>query len=406
MSIARNWLKTLWAASYKGVPFFVERDNEGGSRRIVEHEFPMRDEPFLEDLGEGVRRYRVTAYCVGNSADANASSVMSICATRGAGILVLPTHGPILVKCLEFERDRDKDKHGYIAHNLRFSRDGASHSLISTAILSNATFIAVDNLATQVASTFVGNLLTNLMPDFVIDAAVNGLLDGVATIDALRTSSPVDLVVSAAQRNELFALYDAIPALIADPDTRSEAPTRLVAAMRAVSAGIDPAVAIRSIEDVMQALPAPREIVSSSYATPRRYAEAVNAEEAARVVRLATIGAYAEAVAQAPLSDRQAALTIRGNVVEYLDAELESISATEHRLFQEITAVRDAAVNYLSLAIIDLAPVRNVDANQSMPALYWAWRFYKDPNRAMEIVNRNRVADPAFIPPTFEALIE
>jgi prophage DNA circulation protein len=41
-----------------------------------------------------------------------------------------------------------------------------------------------------------------------------------------------------------------------------------------------------------------------------------------------------------------------------------------------------------------------------MPALYWAWRFYKDPNRAMEIVNRNRVADPAFIPPTFEALIE
>lgn len=404
MSIARNWLKTLWAASYKGVPFFVDKDNERGSRRIVEHEFPMRDEPFLEDLGEGVRHYRVTAYCVGNQADTNASSVMSICATRGPGILILPTHGPVLVRCLEFERNRDKDRHGYIGHSLTFSREGASTALVSSAILSNLTFIAVDNLATSIASTFVGNLLATLQPDFVVGAAVNGLLDAVATVETLRATNPVDVIVSAAQRNELISLYADLPELIADPVSRAEVPERIVAAMRAVSAAIEPEVRVSAIEEILQALPAPAVIVPSAYPTPRRRDQAINREEADRVLRLAAIAAYCEAVALAPLRDRPAALTLRGNVSEYLEAEIESIDPGQFDLYRSLQATRDATVNYLSKSILDLAPVRTIDANQSMPSLYWAWRFYKDPNRSTEIVERNRLSHPSFVPPKFEAL--
>lgn len=404
MAIARNWLKTLWSASYKGVPFFVERDNEGGSRRVLEHEFPMRDDPFLEDMGEGVRRYRVTAYVVGNSADTRASSVMQICAQRGPGILVLPTHGPVLVRCLEFERDRSKDKHGYIAHSLRFTREGASSALVSSAILSNLTFVAADNLATSVASSFVSNLLTNLQPDFVVNAAVNGLMDAVATIETMRTSNPVDLVVSAAQRNELLALYNDLPDLVADPETRADVPTRIVASMRAVTYGIDETVRVRAIEEILQAIPAPTVIVPSSYLTPRRRDEAYNRETAARVLRQAAVAAYCEAAVLAPLRDRPTAITLRGNVAEYLEKELESIDASEFDLYRSLLASRDAAINYLSKAVLDLAPVRQIDANQTMPSLYWAWRFYKDPSRAMEIVERNRVSHPSFIPAKFEAL--
>jgi prophage DNA circulation protein len=404
MSIARNWLTTLWSASFKGVPFLVERDNENGSRRIVEHEFPMRDEPFLEDLGEGVRHYQVTAYVASDGADAEASAVMQICATRGPGILVLPAHGPTLVRCLDFARDRGKDRHGYIAHQLRFSRDGAATALISTALLSNLTFIAVDNLAVEVASAFVASVRTALQPDFVVGAAVDGLLDAVATVETLRATNPVDAVVSAAQRNETVSLYAAIPDLLDDPATHAAAPARIVASMRTVAAAIDPEVAVRALEEILQSLAAPAVIIPSVYPTPRRRDQAINAETAARVLRLATISAYCEAVALTPLADRPTALTLRGNVAEYLEAEIESVDAGEHGLYRSLIAVRDATVDYLSRAILDLAPVRTVDANQSMPSLYWAWRFYRDPNRSTEIVARNRVAHPSFIPLKFEAL--
>jgi prophage DNA circulation protein len=402
---ARDWLKTLWDASYKGVPFFVEKDNEAGSRRIVEHEFPMRDTPFLEDLGEGVRHFQLTAYVASDSADAEASAVMAICATRGPGMLVLPAHGPIFVRCLQFERDRSKDKHGYIAHSLNFSREGQSFSLISSAILSNVAFIAIDSLAVQVATTFAANLLTDLQPDFVIAAATDGLLDAVATVEAIRTTNPVEATVSSAQRNELATLYDAMPELVAEDP--AQAASRIVTSMRAVAAAIDPVVAVQAFDQLIQSLPAAAAvIIPTDYRTPRRYSQAVNAEEAARVLRLATISAYCETVALVPLADRPAALTLRANVVEYLDAEVESMGAGEHDLYRGLVAVRDATVNYLSKAVLDLAPVRKVDANISMPSLYWSWRFYKDPNRAMEIVNRNRVAHPSFIPPQFEALTE
>lgn len=408
MATARNWLATLWSASYKGVPFFVERDNEQGSRRIVEHEFPMRDDPFLEDLGEGVRRYNVTAYVASDSADAEASAVMQICATRGPGILVLPTHGPVLVRCLEFERDRSKDKHGYIAHSLRFSRDGAAHSLISNALLSNLTFMAVDNLAVQVASTFASGLLTVLQPDFVIAAAADVLQDATATIEMLRTSFPVEATISAAQRTEIAALYDAIPTLIEDPNTVATVPARIMAAMRAIGDGIvlvDPAVAVQAFDEVVQAnQPQSDIVIAATYPTPFRRNAALNADQAARVLQSAAAGAYAEAVVQAPLSDRPQAITLRANTIEYLDALIESLPAGDFELARALAAVRDATVNYLSRSILDLAPVVHIEASLSVPSLYWAWRLYKDPARASEIVDRNRLPHPSFVPLNFEAL--
>jgi prophage DNA circulation protein len=148
----------------------------------------------------------------------------------------------------------------------------------------------------------------------------------------------------------------------------------------------------------------PAVIVPSSYPTPRRRDEAINREIAARVLRQATVAAYVEAIALAPLRDRPAALTLRANVADFLEAELESLDASEFDLYRTLLRSRDAAVDYLSKAVLDLAPVRQIDANQQMPSLYWAWRFYKDPNRATEIVERNRVSHPSFIPPKFEAL--
>jgi prophage DNA circulation protein len=56
------WRSNLQPASFRGVPFYVHIDAKAGGRRIVQHEFPMQDTPFAEDLGRRARRFRVTAY--------------------------------------------------------------------------------------------------------------------------------------------------------------------------------------------------------------------------------------------------------------------------------------------------------------------------------------------------------
>jgi prophage DNA circulation protein len=402
MAIARDWLKTLWAASYKGVPFFVEKDDEDGSRRIVEHEFPMRDDPYLEDLGEGVRHYQVTAYVSSDRADAEASSVMQICATRGAGILVLPTHGPILVRCLTFERDRSKDKHGYIGHSLKFTREGFASALASSNLLANLVFMAADNAAASIAAAFVAGVVAT-GPDFVVAAATDGLQDAVAAIETVRTSQAVEPVASAVQRNEIQALFDAVPELVADPATIATVPQRIVAAARAIGDALDAVSALTAFQEIITDPSLAAVAVTLVYPTPHRREMAINAAQAKRVLLLAALTAYAEAAVRATLGDRPAAITLRADVAEYFEAVLIELAAGEIDLFHTLASLRDRVIDYLSRAIIDLAPVLTVEANLSMPSLFWAWRLYADPNRNSELVARNRIAHPSFMPPMFEA---
>ena len=48
--------------------------------------------------------------------------------------------------------------------------------------------------------------------------------------------------------------------------------------------------------------------------------------------------------------------------------------------------------------------VLTIDAVATMPAIWWAYRLYQDPARAGELVARNGVKHPQFMPQQFEAL--
>lgn len=122
MSQCRDWLRTLWPASYKGVAFFFETDDEEGGRGLVIHKFPNRDEPYLEDLGEEPRFYEGSAYVTGEAADRLAVAFTEALASRGPGSLVVPIRGPVLVRCQTFQRRHDKDRMGYVAFRVKFVR--------------------------------------------------------------------------------------------------------------------------------------------------------------------------------------------------------------------------------------------------------------------------------------------
>jgi prophage DNA circulation protein len=403
MSVARDWLKTLWPASYKGTPFFVEQDAEEGGRRIVVHKFPMRDTPFLEDLGEDQRDYNVTAYLASDTADTDAGTLVATCALTGAGTLVLPTHGPLTVRCLTFKRSRTKDKHGFIAFDLHFIREGAASALASVASLANAIFVAADSTVTTIAASFVANTTIADQANFVVAAATDGVQNAVSTIEAIRTSNPVDPTVSAAQRDALQSIFDQTPTLIEDPVNIGTLPTDLIASARAVADGMPAASAVSAFEAVVTD-PTLNVTLASSFPTLNRQTAAQNDAAAKQLLLLAALTAYCEAIAQLTLSDRQQAITLRANVAEYIEAILENIPPENINLFDAIASLRNSTIQYLSTAIINLAPVVTVSANLSLPALYWAWRLYADPNRSDELVARNQVTHPSFMPLSFEAL--
>ncbi|MGC2774322.1 MAG: DNA circularization N-terminal domain-containing protein [Bradyrhizobium sp.] len=406
MAQLRDWLSTLWPASYKGVPFYFEQDKEKGGRGLVIHEFPERDDPFIEDLGEAPRFYGGSAYVHGDNADALASALKDALASKGAGMLVVPYFGPVTVHCKDFERATARDHMGYVAFSLEFVREGSSTGLVSVPLLQNIAYVAADALSASIGQALLGTVTVYNRPASVVSAVTDALGQGAAALDVIRQSYPVDPTVSATVR-------DAIPSLVAGfstaitndaiPGARAAtAVTNLVELVRTTMDAMPADSATRATVELIQAFP-PEPV--GTYPTPNQALAAANAAAAARAVRLAALTAYAEAVVRTIFSSRPDGVTARGQVAERFESELYQANGAENAaLFLSIEDLRDKVIDWLSQTIANLAPVITVESNVQQTSLVLAWILYADPTRADELVARNAVQSPFFMPRMITAL--
>ena len=150
--MSRDWAADLWPASFKGVPFWVDRDKDTVGKRLVVHEFPGRDDPFIEDLGAKARVFDVTAYFVDDAADTDADAFIAAVLQAGPGVLVLPAQGPVNARAHIAERERVKDRAGYFGVQAKFYREGANVANAPVDFLAQLVFDAGDALVGAASS--------------------------------------------------------------------------------------------------------------------------------------------------------------------------------------------------------------------------------------------------------------
>jgi hypothetical protein len=60
--IHNPWRDGLVPASYRNVRFHCEVQSREGGRRVVEHQFPKKEDPFGEDMGREAQSFSIRAY--------------------------------------------------------------------------------------------------------------------------------------------------------------------------------------------------------------------------------------------------------------------------------------------------------------------------------------------------------
>ena len=414
----RDWLKTLWPASFKGVPFWFEQDKEQGGRGLVVHTFPNHDDPFVEDLGEEPRYYSGSAYVHGDNADALAETLKSALATRGAGVLVVPYFGPVTVLCQTFERATQRDQMGYVAFELKFVRQGAASGLISIPLLSNVAYLAAENAAASIAQTLPTAISTAGQPAAAVAAVTDTLSQAATALDLVRQSYPIDPAVSATVRDAIAPLVASFATSITNEAApgadASAAVSSLVGLVRTTMDAMPAASATRAALELAASFPdtsgSPTVLgavtaIAPAYLTPTQRLSAANAAAAARAVRLAALIAYAESILRTTFVSRPDGVTARGEIAERFENELlQTNGAANVSLFLAIEDLRDKVIDWLTQTITNLAPVITVESNRQRPSLALAWLLYADPTRADELVARNRVRNPFFMPREITAL--
>jgi prophage DNA circulation protein len=128
--IHNPWRDAFMPAQYKGAQFFVESGGPESGRRIVEHEFPKRDQPYAEDMGRRAIRVSVRAYCIQSARQPDyrqpRNALRSALETGGGGRLQLPFINLGQMVCERYKLTEEDKYGGYCVFDISFVEAGAA----------------------------------------------------------------------------------------------------------------------------------------------------------------------------------------------------------------------------------------------------------------------------------------
>ena len=127
--MAGSFWPGLRPASFRGVPFDAfEEHSEAGGRRLVRHEFPLRDTPYAEDLGRKAGQWQVEAFILRNRwADYEAArdALRDALNAAGPGTLIHPWLGQMSVAVDGYTLRESTREGGYCKFSITFVEAGS-----------------------------------------------------------------------------------------------------------------------------------------------------------------------------------------------------------------------------------------------------------------------------------------
>jgi hypothetical protein len=414
----RDWASTLRRASYRGVSFFVETDDVATGRRVVVHEYPHRDDPYIEDLGRKANTIQVSAYVTGNDVEGQEAALRAACGLPGPGQLSIPL-GRFLVHCQDCSRNFNKDRLGYVAFSLGFVRDGTAAGPFPLGAFLRAVEFGLSELLAPLKAAVAISYSTVRMPAFVAEAGAARLREAAVMLEDGRRRTTTSGDAAPAWREAIVDLYGAAPTL-AVAGSAGRVWTATSVSSGATEASTDDMVnavwgAIALINEAAGADDAERLLramlefgvdwVPPDLTTDARRREAANDETLGAMVRVAMLANWLNAMIARTYADRPAGKQALADVAEYIDNELMRLSVwQQYDVYSQIAELRKKSIAYFQRLITDLAPVLTFETSARMPSLYWACRLYNDAGRAAELAGRNQAIHPSFLPESFEAL--
>lgn len=393
MLFGASFFDKLRQASFRGVRFEVEDVDAAGGRRVVLHEYPLRDTPFSEDLGRRARDFSVRGYIIqGRTYDyfGVRADMLKALEAAGPGELVHPWYGEVSVVVEEYRLHETTAQGGLLELDIRFREAGQLANPTAATDTAKSVFSAVSDVRSALKSSFLSAFSPALdeidkLSTALSDAA-NLAMEFVGLPQSLISEGLAyaqGLIVTPA------ALFDALTGLFGGlfGNETDEEDTAALTVSGSGTSSEEKKVYMPTFSTSTQ----PLESILGGSAVVTTEAERVLRDTVAQIVVIeaATATASKEYVtADDALADREA-------VVSALDT-IEP--AADDVVFQSLSGLRKAVVTDLTSRGAELPRVRTVTLPSTIPALVAAYRIHGDASRDEEIVARNRIRHPGRVP--------
>ncbi|TWA69738.1 prophage DNA circulation protein [Azospirillum baldaniorum] len=400
-----TWRDQLRPASFRGVPFKVDGDELAAGRRVQLHEYPQRDKPYAEDLGRATRKITLTAYLIGPDYMAQRDRLLAALEEAGPGELVHPQYGTLqVVADGECRVAHSRDEGGLCRFSLSFAESGELAFPSATVNTSATCWRRADALAATSLADFAAHFGVAGVADFVRAGAIADVVKAVGMIERTVRGFSWSAV--------LGGLLGDLDGLLGSPSTLAQRIMALFTGTGTTRRSGGRGGAVAGSSSLATAGPTAQQRLASlgrvaayvppspTYATvtPARRQQARNSAAVAALVRRAALVQSARVAADAEWPVYQEAITERDALAQRIDAEALRPDVPD-ATFRALTDLRVAVVQDLTARSVGAARLATVTPATVQPAVVLAYDLYEDAGRGEEIVTRNRVAHPGFVPP-------
>lgn len=372
--------------SFRGARFVVPSADLEFGRRVQVYEYPLRDMPYAEDMGRKARRFSVEVFVDASlAADGDhipaRDALIAAIEEAGPGTLVHPWYGSLRVTVVESSVRESTREGGRATFQLVFVEAGEALFPSAAVQWANRVEAAADAAIEATQADFEQAWDVDGLPGFSL-AELEAELD--------RTLADIERWVS--------GVADTVAAEIRAPGNMAAA---LVGAVqRLADAAAEPLRAIQLYEPLFGA-GSTSPAVPTATPTRRRQAASTAALHAA-VQRGAVIEAC-RASSQADYAARDDALAVRASLLDALDAQMEAVdpvtgAPVSDAVYQVLAALRAAVAEDLRVRGARLPELTTITLGAPLPALVVAYRVYGDAARDTEIVERNHIRHPGYVP--------
>lgn len=387
-----DWRDQLGPGSFRGVAFYVDTSEQTGGRQVAKHLFPFSDAPaYTDDLGAVAGAINVECYVLGDEYMTAKNALMKALNTPGPGELIHPYFGTVRVAVDGEFRVRETRQDGGIAQ--------FSITFVRTSALAPAPTVKPDPSAvvtTQVAAVKASarrEFLSSYLSTPVLSAsAATGLQQFANTINDLLSAHQLAAQVVASLGTQLTALVTDSAALLDAPTDLLDALIEIIedfgdGLLDAVS-GLPPATAMLQLYSLDMG---PRPPAT----TPDRETEQANYDALQTYIQRAALAQASALLIEQTFDSYETAVIGRDAIADVIDEHVETVSDDA---FPDLGALRAALVDAVPGPDSDLPHLVDYTPAGTVPSLVLTQRLYGNVDREADVIARNRIRNPGFIP--------
>jgi len=402
-----TWKQRLLQGTFRGVAFYIESSGGEIGRRVAVHEYPLRDKPYAEDLGRKARRFTLEMFVLGPDYMDARDALIGAIETAGPGPLVHPYLGEMTVTAVEARGPQESTREGGMARfSVTFVESGEATFPASSTDTAAVALEAADEAQASALEEFAEDFdVTG--PEFIAAQAAELLQTAAERIDAIREGLPAIPEAATALASRIRTFTGSVEALVREPLALAGEIYGLVSGVLSSIGRVERAfAAYRMVGSILDNQP------SVFGTTPSRSQQAANQAAVADLIERAAVieacrlsagmvlrgtGATSAAAVSTnwAYASREAVTALRNELADRLDRLMET---ADDAIYETLADLRAAVVTDLTVRGADLARTARYTPPLTRPALAVAYHLYGHASRDLEIVARNNVRHPGFVP--------